>query len=463
MSESPLLEADGFLWCVGIEDTFIGQRIRPSRFTLDEYRLTQHYRYWREDLDLAASLGVQGMRYGIPWYRVNPRPGVFAWDWVDRALDYAVNAKGLTVIADLVHYGVPSWVTGGFSGPSYAAAVAEYAGAFARRYRSLVRHYTPLNEPTITAHFCGRRGLWPPYLTGDRGWVRVTLGVGAGVQSSIAAIRAEDERAVIVHVEAARVVDGGTDFGEVAHREQLRAFLPTDLILGRVDASHPLREWLAECGATQAELDALVVDAPGVDVVGVNYYPDFSHRELVRHGGSTAEVAVDGGPAALETALQRFHDRYGLPLMVAETSVDGDDARRVAWLRASVAAVEAVRARGVAVRGYTWWPLYDFVDWAHSIGDRQMEEFLVRTPGPGGEPALAVPFQPTGTPGGDLTPFLRRMGLWRLEPTGRRLRRIETPAAAALRELVANRQEQPVRRQGVAISTSSGATAGRRS
>jgi hypothetical protein len=59
--------ADRFDWAVGIEDTFIPQLARTTGRLLDEYALTQHYERWREDLDLAASLGVKSMRYGIPW------------------------------------------------------------------------------------------------------------------------------------------------------------------------------------------------------------------------------------------------------------------------------------------------------------------------------------------------------------------------------------------------------------
>jgi beta-glucosidase/6-phospho-beta-glucosidase/beta-galactosidase len=436
VTDSPFLRADGFSWCVGIEDTFIGQPIRHSGYALDEYELTQHYRFWRDDLDRAASLGVQGIRYGIPWYRVHPAPGRFEWGWVDDVIEYAVHAKGLMVIADLVHYGVPSWIEGGFADEAYPAAVADYASTFARRYRSLVQHYTPLNEPIITAQFCGRRGLWPPYLVGDEGWVRVVLGVVAGIQSSIAAIRRADDQAVIVHVEAARQVDGSDDLVAQVQREALLAFLPTDLVLGSVDRDHPLTKWLLASGATMNELDALRSQRARIDVLGINYYPDFSRRELVRHDGTVAEVAVDGGPAGLKASLTVFHDRYGLPLFVSETSTDGDDARRIAWLRASVTAVGDLRAAGVPVRGYTWWPLFDFVDWSHSIGDRRMEDFLVRRTGLNGVSAFVEPFQPTGTPGSDPTPFLRRMGLWRLERHGDHLRRIETPAAEELRKIV---------------------------
>ena len=62
---------DGFCWATGIEDTFVPQ-VRPGMRALDEYEMTQHYRFWREDLDRVAALGVQAIRWGIPWYQVQP-------------------------------------------------------------------------------------------------------------------------------------------------------------------------------------------------------------------------------------------------------------------------------------------------------------------------------------------------------------------------------------------------------
>ncbi|PZR63246.1 MAG: hypothetical protein DLM71_04865 [Chloroflexi bacterium] len=72
-----MIEAPAFGWAVGIEDTFIGQPSGRRRRVLDEYELIGHYRRWRSDLDLIASLGVRSIRYGVPWYRVNPDPGRF--------------------------------------------------------------------------------------------------------------------------------------------------------------------------------------------------------------------------------------------------------------------------------------------------------------------------------------------------------------------------------------------------
>ena len=45
MTGDALLSPDPLVWAVGIEDTFIGQLIRHCGHALDEYELTQHYRF----------------------------------------------------------------------------------------------------------------------------------------------------------------------------------------------------------------------------------------------------------------------------------------------------------------------------------------------------------------------------------------------------------------------------------
>ncbi|MBK7215935.1 MAG: family 1 glycosylhydrolase [Candidatus Promineofilum sp.] len=144
------MEAISFFWATGIENTFIPQE-RPGLRALDEYELTQHYRFWRSDIDRVAELGVSHIRWGIPWYRVNPRPGAFEWGWIDDVLDHLVNKRGIQPIVDLMHYGTPEWLEGSFVHPDYPSYVAEYAHAVAERYGNLVRYYTPLNEPTVIA------------------------------------------------------------------------------------------------------------------------------------------------------------------------------------------------------------------------------------------------------------------------------------------------------------------------
>lgn len=186
-----------FVYAGGIEDTFIPQE-RPGLRALEEYELTQHYQQWRGDLDRARSAGIKVLRWGVPWYRVEPRKGEFDWSFTDEVLKYMIEDCGIQPIIDLVHYGTPIWMEGSFTNPDYPRHVSEYAGAFTRRYKNLVKYYTPLNEPTVNAHFSGRLGDWPPYLKGDRGFVSVLLPIARGIQLTARAIKREQPDAVLV-------------------------------------------------------------------------------------------------------------------------------------------------------------------------------------------------------------------------------------------------------------------------
>lgn len=133
-----------------------------GRRRLDELELVGHYEQWREDIDRAAAIGFTAMRCGVPWYRVEPAPGRFDWSWTDQMLEYMVDL-GLRPIADLVHYGTPLWMPDAFADPRYVTRVTAYASAFAERYAGIVRNYTPVNEPGVTALVCGYAGVWPPH------------------------------------------------------------------------------------------------------------------------------------------------------------------------------------------------------------------------------------------------------------------------------------------------------------
>lgn len=417
-----------FFWAVGIEDTNVGWPVRGSGSPLDEYELTQHDREWRDDLQRAADAGANAIRWGAPWYRVNPEPGVWDWSWCDQVIDRAV-ALGLEVILDLVHYGTPTWLRDSFTDPAYPDAVADYAGRAAHRYRGRIRHYTPLNEPLVTASFTGARGIWPPYGSGDADWARVVVGVADGIQRSARAIRAADPDAVIVHVEATHLWST-VDPSLSSHLEELelRNYLPTDLVLGRVDAAHELHPWLLDHGVEQAALDRLRAQATRIDVIGLNYYPELSARELIRVGDQIVGVAEDGGSEGLVALIRGFAERYGLPILVSETAVEGDPQHLVEWMDEALRCVLGLRAEGVELIGVTWWPLFDFVDWSWASDGAVVEEFWVRIDG---VPSPVVP--PQRAEG--ISAYLRPMGLYRLRDEAGLLRRDPTAAVDRFRQL----------------------------
>ena len=188
MQNTLLRRPEDFLWATGIEDTFVPQS-RPGHRALDEYQLMGHYEHWRQDLALVRDLGLKLVRWGVPWYRVEPfQPGAYDWSWTDQVIPYMVEELGIAPIVDLMHYGCPFWLRREFASPEYPAAVASYATAFAQRYRDQVHWYTPLNEPIVTALYCGQRGLWPPYLRSENGYVHILLQAIEGIIETSAAL-----------------------------------------------------------------------------------------------------------------------------------------------------------------------------------------------------------------------------------------------------------------------------------
>ena len=369
-------KTDTFYWAVGIENSFIPQE-RPGLRALEEYELTQHYRQWREDIDRVTSLGISHIRWGIPWYRVNPQPGYYEWAWVDEVLDYLVNQKGIQPIVDLMHYGTPLWLDNAFLNASYPQRVAEYAYAVAERYGDLVRYYTPLNEPTVNAEFCGRRGEWPPYLQGEDGYVKILLPIVRGMILTAQAVRTADPDAILVQVEALSwrwTTDRRLHAGLPLYVAQ--TYLAYDLFTGRVDTTHLAWPQLQEHGVTEADLAWLQENAAKADVLGVNLYP-WSGGELVMGEDGRSRIEGELNGTHLADVLRQAWHRYQIPLMVTETSARRDVNGRAQWMDETITAVATVRAQGIPVIGYTWFPVMTMIDWEYRRTERPLEDHLL--------------------------------------------------------------------------------------
>jgi beta-glucosidase len=404
---------DGALhFALGVEDTFVPQS-RAGERAIDEYELTEHYTHWHSDLGLARDAGATLLRWGIPWHRVNPERGVWEFAWLDRVMDRFAELE-LEPIVDLLHYGTPLWLDNQFANPGYASAVEDYAGTIAERYRGIARSYTPVNEPMIHAQFSGQYAYWPPYLEGQRGLATMVSAISRGFvlsQEAIASALGDD--AIFVHVDAGFRYVGAVDAPEhsdTVRRMNEQRYLVEDLVTGRVDSAHPLAGWLSENWVTDTDLDFFATHPAHPDVMGVNYYPRHSTEVFepgVHHSGGFADPRPtrDDGVAGLRDVLTTYAERYGAPVMVTETCVTGTVAERAEWLDASVAEVVDLKASGLPIVGYTWWPVFDMYEWTwrHSTAPRENH--------------------------------LLSMGLWRLSETDAGLDRVETPLVAQFRDL----------------------------
>lgn len=372
-----LTAPESFLWATGIEDTFITAPWPKTGRTLDEYELTGHYDRWHADIGLMREIGVRAARYGIPWHRIQPRRDAWEWDFVDRAVDRLLEL-GVEPIIDLVHYGLPPWIEDAYLNRDFSALMADYAARVGERLRGRVHAYTPLNEPRITAWYCGRLGWWPPHGRGWRGFVAVMLGACRGIVQSVHALRGVDPDILVAHVDATDLfVSEIPDFEADARHRQEIVFLALDLVSGRVRPGHSLWAWLHKHGATEAALAWFIDRAIDLPLVGINLYPMFTYKVARRTRAGGLRWAMTYADADIVDKLgELYWRRYRAPVFISETASVGPVARRAAWLADSVAAAKRLRERGVPLVGYTWWPLFALVTWAYRQGAHPPEYYL---------------------------------------------------------------------------------------
>ena len=367
-SLAALRDPAAFMWAAGIEDTFITAPWPKTGRTLDEYELTQHYEQWRTDLELFREIGVRTVRYGIPWHRINPAPNTWDWKWADEPLNHLLEL-GIEPIVDLIHYGLPLWMEEAFLHPSYPDYAAEFTQRVTERYRGRITAYTPLNEPRITAWYCGKLGWWPPFRRGWKGFLQLTRAVCRGIVLSCQAIRAAHPENVAVHVDATDLYESDDPaLAPEVERRQAIVFLALDLINGRVGPGHTLYPWLHKHGMAEADLHWFRENGVNFDLVGINLYPMFSRKILSRTARGLRIRMPYAEGEIVERLARMYAERYDAPVFISETAAVGSVKKRRQWLQDSVESVRRARADGIPLVGYTWWPLFALVTWAYRQG-----------------------------------------------------------------------------------------------
>jgi beta-glucosidase/6-phospho-beta-glucosidase/beta-galactosidase len=200
-----------------------------------------------------------------------------------------------------------------------------------------------------------------------------------GIQKTVRAIKSIDPDSVMVHVEATGLTRTvREDLASLAREEQHRGYLCYDLVSGRLKHDHLLFSWLVRNGVSPDALDELARSAIELDVLGLNFYPQWSTKllHIDKRGKLTFSETEPEGNGFMEL-ITDFHKRYQVPVMITETSAVGSDEIRGKWLDSSVSMIKTLREQGVPVIGYTWFPLFTMIDWRYRFSTEPIENFYL--------------------------------------------------------------------------------------
>ena len=358
-----------------------------------------HYRRYIDDVALMHRLGMRAYRFSTSWSRILPlgRGAVnpAGLDFYDRLVD-ALLKHGIEPMVTLFHWDLPAALDdrGGWLNPDVSKWFADYAAIMFRKLDDRVKMWTTLNEPWVVTDGGYLHGALAP---GHRNRFEAPIAThqllrahGAAVQ----AYRSEGKHRIGVVVNLEPKYPASDEPADRAATARADAYMNRQyldpILLGRYPEE--LAEIFGEAWPAWPAEDLALIRQP-IDFVGVNYYT----RNVTRHDPSAwplraapvrqkqatyTETGWEVFAQGLIDTLVWVKDRYGNPpLYVTENGAaffdppvaEGDriaDPLRVDYLRKHIAALHAALQRGVDLRGYFVWSLFDNFEWSLGYSKR---------------------------------------------------------------------------------------------
>jgi hypothetical protein len=350
----------GSFWIGGFECAC--HRRRDGR-RLDVLAATGHDRWAAADYARLRRLGIETVREGVRWHRIERSPGRYDFSSLLPTVRAAREA-GTQVIWDLCHYGWPEDVD--LFRPAFVDRFADYARAVARLIADETEEppfWVPINEISFWSWAGGDVAYLNPFATRRGFELKAQL-----VRASLAAVDAlweVDPRARIVHADPAIQVTADPRFPEdrqAAEGCRLAQFQAWEMLQGSL--------W-PQLGGDERYLD----------VLGINYYPQ---NQWILDGPMIQRDETLYRP--FRDILGEIWERFGRPMVITETGAEGE--ARAPWLRYIGQEVRAARRAGVPVEGICLYPILDYPGWDD---DRHCASGLWGFPDAAGEREIYLP------------------------------------------------------------------------
>ncbi len=388
----------GFLWGAAISahqsegndvnsDSWLLENLPETVYKDPSGDACDSYHRYEQDFAIARSIGLNCYRFGIEWARIEPEPGRFSRAELDhyRKVLTACRAHGLMPIVTYNHFTVPLWfaMRGGWEAPDSADLFARFCERATRALGDLIGMASPFNEANI--HLLARimrMGATPEYLA--KRCTMIAAAARATNAPGFSSILFADPDRIDAHL-----LD--------AHAKAYQAIKsgPGDFPVG-VTLTTQAVEAVGE-GSIAPRMEAMLYgqwwDAVNAsDFVGVQTYTRFRFDAKGSvpppAGAEMTAAGYEYYPQALGETIRLAARKTTKPIFVTESGIaTDDDARRVAWLDASVAEIERCLGEGIDVKSYIYWSLLDNFEWTQGYGQHfglvaVDRDTFVRTPKP---------------------------------------------------------------------------------
>lgn len=348
-----------------------------------------HWKRWREDVELLAGLGQQCYRMGLEWSRLEPRPGEWSADGLAHYREEIglLRQRGIVPLVTLHHFSCPQWFQerGGWLAPDAVDCFLRYVTYAVSQLGDLVAEWCTINEPNVFANDSYMDGKYPP-----------------GGQGDIGAYFKVARNLILAHLRAYRAIHRIRQEQGHAATQPTRVGFAHHLAVFEPAGRHPLarlgcalQDYLFHTIFFRGFVEGRLVfplghgqpEGPGIfcDYLGINYYS----RHLFRRSWNPAKLFATPGtdptlppealndlgweiyPPGLYQVARRAWDRYHLPVWITENGIpDAADGQRSRFIAEHLWQLRRLAGEGVAVERYYHWSFLDNLEWNDGYGPR---------------------------------------------------------------------------------------------
>ncbi len=334
---------------------------------------------WREDLDRAADSSQNAHRLSLEWSRIEPEPGKWDQDALDRYREILRGAihRGLTPMVTLHHFSNPRWLVeqGGWLDPATIDRFVSYVRTAVEALEDLASLWITINEPNVYAYLGYGSDEFPPGAGDLRQQIQVLQNLvhaHAAAYHVIHQIQPEAQVGLAHHYRSMVPAKPGSLFDRQVTR--IRSQLFNELVPEAVHSGRFRLPWRST---------RIPEAANSQDFFGLNYYTEElisfdvrSAKQAFGRGQYAAdhEVSPTGfiasAPGGMRRAL-RWARGFNLPIYVTENGVeDPSDELRRRYLARHLKEVWHAANLNWRVRGYFHWTLVDNFEWERGWSQR---------------------------------------------------------------------------------------------
>ncbi|WP_342496248.1 6-phospho-beta-glucosidase BglA [Bacillus sp. FSL K6-0994] len=385
----------------------ITETIEEDKFYPNHEAIDFYHRY-KEDIALFAEMGLKCLRTSIGWSRIFPKgdeaePNEAGLQFYDDVFDELFK-HGIEPVITLSHFEMPLHLAreyGGFRSRKVAEYFAKFAEVCFNRYKDKVTYWMTFNEINNKMDVNNPLFLWTNsgvsvkegenakevmYQAGHHELLASAWAVAKGKEIN----PAFQIGAMVSHVPIYPYSSNPEDVMLAEEYMRQRYFFPDVQVRGYYP-SYALKEFEREgYHIPFEEGDEESLRKGKVDYLGFSYYMSTTVKSdtVSDHNGDIVNGALPHGvdnpyikssdwgwsidPTGLRYTLNRFYDRYQIPLFIVENGFgaidqveeDGSihDPERIQYLASHIEALKkAIEYDGVDLIGYTPWGIIDIV------------------------------------------------------------------------------------------------------